>query len=283
MVSIVVLTKNEAVDLPGCLQSVSWCNDIHVLDSGSTDATIDIAIQFNAAVSTNAFDSFGKQRNFALENLTLKNDWVLFLDADEIATDKFTAGVINAITNAGNEVAGFYCCWKMMLDGKWLKHADNFPKWQFRLVHKNRARFTDFGHGQKEGAVIGSIDYIKEPYLHYGFSKGWFHWIERHNRYSDLEAIARLNTIPNISNVFSATSSIRNPALKLWLSKIPGWPLLRFLQAYIFNIGFVEGMPGLIYCINMSYYEFLIQIKMKEIRRHSGKMLFTAMAGKEDN
>lgn len=272
MVSVVVLTKNEAADLSACLDSVSWCNDIHVLDSGSTDTTLDIAAAFTTTITFNLFESFGKQRNFALENLALKNEWVLFLDADEVATEKFKVDIFSAIKNADEGVAGFYCCWKMMLDGIWLKHSDNFPKWQFRLVHKNRAHFTDFGHGQKEGDFKGSIEYIKEPYLHYGFSKGWHHWIERHNRYSDLEAIARLSATPSFNNIFSATSSIRNPALKSWMSKIPGWPLLRFFQAYIFNFGFVEGRPGLVYCINISYYEFLIQIKMKENKRTgSGK------------
>lgn len=267
MVSVVVLTKNEEADLSACLESVQWCSDLHILDSGSTDKTIFIAEQFKAFVTINPFESFGKQRNFALDNLSLKNDWVLFLDADEVATSKFQTSVMDALKTADTEVAGFYCCWKMILDGKWLKHADNFPKWQFRLVHKQRGRFTDFGHGQKEGEVAGRIDYIREPYLHYGFSKGWFHWLERHNRYSDQEAVARLkNTLP-FKNVFSQTTSIRNPALKTWLCKLPGWPLLRFFQAYILNIGFIEGLPGLVYCINMSYYEFLIKIKMRELKQ----------------
>lgn len=267
MVSVVVLTKNEAADLPACLQSIEWCNDIHILDSGSTDLTTTIAKQFNASVTVNKFESFGKQRNFALENIFFKNKWILFLDADEVATEKFYGCLQQAIKNAGEDIAGFFCCWKMMLDGRWLKYADNFPKWQFRLLHINRARFTDFGHGQKEGEIKGSIGFIKEPYLHFGFSKGWSHWVERHNRYSDLEAIARLTAIPKFINIFSKIQSVRNPALKCWLSKIPGWPLLRFLQAYFINRGFMEGTPGLVYCVNMGYYEFLIQIKMKELNR----------------
>ena len=267
MVSVVILTKNEEADLPACLAAIQWCNDIHILDSGSSDKTIFIAEKFKVNVAVNSFESFGKQRNFALENLPLKNDWVLFLDADEVATEKFHLMIMDSLKKVNSDVAGFYCCWKMILDGKWLRYADNFPKWQFRLVHKHRAKFTDFGHGQKEGEVTGRIDYIKEPYLHYGFSKGWFHWMERHNRYSNLEAIARLKKTTPFKNIFSQTSSIRNPALKTWFSKIPGWPLLRFFQAYIFNIGFVEGIPGLLYCINMSYYEFLIQIKMRELKQ----------------
>jgi glycosyltransferase involved in cell wall biosynthesis len=266
MISVVILTKNEEADLPDCLNSVSWSDDVHVLDSGSTDRTTEIARQQGVSISTNPFQSFGKQRNFALDHLIIRHDWILFLDADEIVTDTFKNALLKAISNASDDVAGFYCCWKMILESKWLKHCDNFPKWQFRVMRKGRARFTDFGHGQKEESVIGRIDYIREPYLHYGFSKGWAHWIERHNRYSTQEAAARLHKRPPIQNVFARHSSVRNPALKSWLSTLPGWPILRFFQAYVISCGFLEGPQGFIYCINMAYYEFLIQIKMREIR-----------------
>lgn len=266
MISVVILTKNEEADLPSCLDSISWSDDVHVLDSGSTDKTAEIARNRRVNLSTNPFQSFGQQRNFALDHLAIRYDWILFLDADEIVTDAFKNMLLKAINNAADDVAGFYCCWKMILEGKWLKHCDNFPKWQFRVMRKGRAKFTDFGHGQKEESVIGSIDYIQEPYLHFGFSKGWAHWIERHNRYSTQEAIARLHHRPPLRNAFTRHSSVRNPALKFWLSRVPGWPIMRFLQAYVLSFGFLEGPQGFTYCVNMAYYEFLIQIKMRELR-----------------
>ncbi len=266
MISIVILTKNEEKDLPACLHSVEWSNDLHVLDSGSTDKTIGIAQDAGAHITFNEFQSFGQQRNFALDHLSIKNEWVLFLDADEVISEKFRVAIFDSISNAENDVAGFYCCWKLMLENKWLKYSDNFPKWQFRLLRKGRARFTDFGHGQKEAAVEGRIAYIKEPYLHYGFSKGWSFWVERHNRYSSQEAVARLSHRPRVKDIFSRHGSIRNPALKSWLCKIPGWPFLRFFHAYIISMGFLEGKPGFIYCYSMGYYEFLIRIKMRELK-----------------
>ena len=266
MISVIILTKNEEENIEKCLQSIAWCNDIHILDSGSTDMTIEIANRYGVNVIFNDFKSFGQQRNFALENIVIKYDWVLFLDADERSTDNFYKAITDAITNASANISGYYCCWKMMLDNVWLKHCDNYPKWQFRLVKKGMAMFTDFGHGQKEAEVVGDILYLKEPYIHFGFSKGWSNWIERHNKYSTLEAIARVENIPPFSSIFSKHGSIRNPALKAWLIKIPGWPLLRFIQSYVFNLGFVEGKPGFIYCVNMAYYEFLIKIKIRENR-----------------
>lgn len=266
MISVVILTKNEEQDLPYCLESLQWTDDIHVLDSGSTDRTLEIAESFGVQISFNRFKSFGKQRNFALDQLNIKYDWVLFLDADEVVTPAFEQAMKNSILEAVDEVAGFYCCWKMMLEDRWLKYCDNFPKWQFRLLRKGRANFTDFGHGQKEGEVFGKLEYIKEPYLHYSFSKGWTQWMDRHNKYSTLEARDRLERLPPFKNIFSSDSSVRNPALKSRLSRFPGWPLLRFFYTYFFNLGFLEGVPGFIYCTNMAYHEFLIMIKMRELR-----------------
>ncbi|MCD8739760.1 glycosyltransferase family 2 protein [Mucilaginibacter roseus] len=265
MISVIILTKNEEADLPVCLQSLQWTDDVHVLDSLSTDRTAEIAYKYGASVTTNAFESFGKQRNFALQNISLKYNWILFLDADEVATPEFRDAVLKATDEAGENIAGYYCCWKMMLEGRWLKRCDNFPKWQLRLLRKGRVTYTDFGHGQKEDQVLGKAEYLKEPYLHYGFSKGWSHWIERHNRYSTLEAEARLKHRPPFKNIFSKHGSTRNPALKSWLSRLPGWPLLRFIHAYFFALGFTEGIQGLTYCINISYYEYMIIIKIREI------------------
>jgi len=269
MISVIILTKDEEVEIAECLESVSWCDDVHVLDSGSTDKTVEIATKLGAHISVNRFQSFGQQRNYALDNITIKYDWILFLDADERVTKTFHSAIINSISTCETTVAGFYCCWKMILYNVWLKRCDNFPKWQFRILRKGRARFTDYGHGQKEGYVDGKIEYIKEPYLHYGFSKGWHQWIDRHNKYSSIEAKVRLENVPPIKNIFSKHGSVRNPALKAWLTKIPGWPLLRFLQAYIIKFGFLEGIPGFTYCANMAFYEFLIQIKIRELKYKS--------------
>src|SRR4029079_16128071 len=106
MISVVILTKNEELDLPACLNSVTWCDDVHVLDSGSTDKTISIAHKFGVCVSYNSFESFGKQRNFALDNLDIQHDWILFLDADEVITDKYRTTMRKAVNSATDEVAG---------------------------------------------------------------------------------------------------------------------------------------------------------------------------------
>jgi hypothetical protein len=187
------------------------------------------------------------------------------MDADERCTRAFENAVTAKINLAQADIAGFYCCWKMMYEGVWLKRCDSFPKWQLRLVGKGRARFIDFGHGQKEGEVNGRLEYIGEPYLHLPMSKGFDVWWQRHNRYANQEAAARLMENISWKEIFSRHGSIRNRALKPLVSRIPGWPTLRFVWPFIFRLGFLEGRAGFNYCRHMARYERLIQTKMKEM------------------
>ena len=107
---------------------------------------------------------------------------------------------------------------------------------------------------------------VREPYLHYAFSKGWSHWLRKHDEYSTLEARDRLARGAGVRwrDVLSRDGSVRNRALKPLVSRLPGWPLLRFLHMYLVKRGFLEGRAGLVYCVNMAYYEFLILLKMRE-------------------
>jgi glycosyltransferase involved in cell wall biosynthesis len=265
--AIIILTHNEADNLPRCLESVTGFGEIIVVDSGSNDGTQEIARRAGVRLYEHSFQAFGQQRNWALENFDLKNEWVLFLDADEVATPEFRRAVADVIQNAGETIAGFYCCWKMMLDQRWLRRSDSFPKWQLRIVRRGRADFIDSGHGQKEGRVDGELGYIREPYLHYALSKGWEAWWAKHNQYSGEEAADRLTRSASWRELFSKDSSRRNRALKPILSRIPGWPLLRFLHMYIFKGGFLEGREGFAYCASMGWYEYLIRAKMRELRK----------------
>ncbi|MGA2245475.1 MAG: WecB/TagA/CpsF family glycosyltransferase [Verrucomicrobiota bacterium] len=289
MITVIILSRNEQHDLPRCLDALRWCDDVHVVDSGSSDETVGIAQHAGAHVYEHSFASFGAQRNWALDRCAIKYEWILFLDADEVANVSFVEAMKQSIKAASDDVAGFYCCWKQIYDGRWLKRCDSYPKWQFRLMRKGRARFTDFGHGQKEADVRGSLVYLPVPYDHYGLSKGWGHWLDRHNRYATLEASVRLSTPIVWSSIFSKHGSTRNQALKPLVSRMPAWPLLRFCITYFLKFGFLEGRPGFVYCANLAYYEFLIRMKMREEKlRRPAELLATlsastpAIAGKQD-
>src|SRR5260370_31751995 len=162
--AIIVLTQNEADNLPGCLESIAGFGEAVVVDSGSDDGTQEIARQAGARVYDHPFESFARQRNWALENCDLKTQWILFLDADEIATPEFRQAVTSGIRDAPDLIAGFYCCWKMMLDQRWLRRSDSFPKWQLRIVRRGCAAFIDSGHGRRGGRVDRQPGNIRGPY-----------------------------------------------------------------------------------------------------------------------
>jgi len=270
-VSVVVLTKNEEQNIGACLESIRWSSDVHVVDSGSSDSTVSIAEKFGARGVLHPFESFAGQRNWALDNLGFKHEWVLFLDADERSTEKFMESVSEAISKAGESTAGFYCCARTTHEGRRLRGSDSLTKWQFRLVRRGRARFRDFGHGQKEDGVRGELGYIKEPYLHYPLSKGWTDWFDRHNRYSLQDAAERLNAKVSFKDLLSTHASARNKGLKPLVSRLPCWPLIYFSIIYLLNLGFLDGRIGLDYCINLAHYEFMIQVKMRELARAGRK------------
>jgi glycosyltransferase involved in cell wall biosynthesis len=265
-VSIIILTKNEEENLAKVMESIPWCDDVHIVDSFSTDGTLARAASLGIQTWSNPFRGFGDQRNWALDNCTLRYPWVLFLDADEKSTPAFAAELEQAVTNSPEAVAGYYCSWKMIVEEVWLKRCDNFPKWQFRLLRRAKARFANFGHGQKEADVQGEIGYLKEPYEHRPFSKGWADWLDRHNRYSTKEAEERVDLPFHFAELFSNHGPVRNRALKAFVSRVPGWPLVRFAIPYFLKLGFLEGRVGFTYCLNLAYYEYLIQIKIREIR-----------------
>ena len=271
MISAIILTLNEADDLPHCLDSLDWTDQNFILDSGSTDDTCEIALSMGAAVYKNKFNGFGQQRCWAIDNIPVKSDWILFIDADEVCTPKFASAALEAIRNSKNDTAGFYCCWKLMLYGKWLKFSDSFPRWQFRILKKGKARYRDAGHAMKESDIQGKLEYLREPYLHYAFSKGWTFWFNRHNKYSTLEALERSKTKFKLSQTLNKDQSVRKEAIKQYVTILPGRPILRFFHAYFLKGGIFEGFPGLLYSLNISIYEYMIQLKMLEFKLNSRK------------
>ncbi len=186
-VSVVILTRDEEPNIEACLLSCTWCDDVHVVDSGSTDQTCQIAERLGAKVHHHPFTTFGEQRNWAIDHIEHKYEWVFHLDADERFTPELVAEIAAVIATAPPE-AGFYVPHKLMFMGRWLRYAEGgYPIYQMRFFHRQRMRFRDYGHGQRE-STSGRIGVLHRPYLHFNFSKGLDEWIDKHNRYSALEA-----------------------------------------------------------------------------------------------
>ncbi|MCU0978008.1 MAG: glycosyltransferase family 2 protein [Pirellulaceae bacterium] len=267
--SVVIICRNEAVNIRRCLASVAWCDDVLVVDDFSTDETGEIASSRGARVLQHLFTSFAEQRNWALEHGGLRNEWVLMLDADEAATPAFQRDLAECVAAADEQTAAFAVCRKTMLDGRWLKYSDGFPVWIMRVIRRGRARFASSGHGEVPvPPVEGRVLRVREPIVHDPFSKGLSDWLERHNHYSSREAALELNAdVPIVwSELFCSDAARRRRALRNLGRRVPCRPLLRFAWQYVWKRGFLDGRAGLTFSTLMAMYEAMIVLKRRELQ-----------------
>jgi glycosyltransferase involved in cell wall biosynthesis len=267
VISVLILARNEELNLPRCLKSVSWVDDIVVVDSFSTDGSKSVAEAAGARVLSRSFDTFSDQRNFGVLRGDLKNQWVLHLDADEEVSRELKTELI-ALAQTGEENA-YRVPSKLIFQGRWLKYAGMYPSYQVRFGRKSVLRFHEVGHGQRETKESGSLGTVKNPLIHHNFSKGIADWIDRHNRYSTAEAnfsLARTRSGTNVAGLFSFDGVERRRALKEISRRLPCRPLSRFLYMYLFRLGFLDGYPGYTYCRLLAMYEYMIVLKTKESR-----------------
>ena len=263
-VSVLILTLNEATNLPGCLRAVQWCDDVVVLDSGSADATVEIAVTFGARVVTRPFDCFADQRNYGLNHVEFAHDWVLHLDADEIVSPRFVAALSSLQPPMG--IDGYRVPFKMMLMGRWLRHAGMWPAYQVRIGHAQRLRFVQVGHGQREALPPDRVGDFPEPIEHYSFSKGMHPWLQKHLGYAAdeaaLVAVERRSGAAPSRDLLSVSPVLRRRAAKSLASRLPLSlrPFARFAYVYGWCLGFLDGRAGLTYALMLSTYEGMISI-----------------------
>ncbi len=266
--SVVILARNEESNIERCVRAVAWCNDIVVVDDRSTDRTVENAISAGARVLQHSFVDFATQRNWAMAEADLKNDWVLHLDADEVVTEELHAELVRILPTADASIAAFRMCRKTILGRTWLKYSDGFPVWIMRLVRRGAAAFQSSGHGEVAvPAVQGGMGTVRVPFLHFAFSKGWADWINRHNRYSTHEAEAEVRSRRpiRIGDLFASEKEKRRLALRELSRRLPCRPCLRFLYQYFLKCGFLDGPKGLVFCTMMAAYERWIVLKRNEM------------------
>ncbi|WP_182864975.1 glycosyltransferase family 2 protein [Rhodopirellula sp. JC639] len=269
-VSVVVLAKDEARNIQRCLRALRWADELVVVDDGSTDQTVELARSEGARVLEHPFESFAKQRNWVLEHGELRNEWVLMLDADEVATEEFADEIAAAIESAEEDVVAFRTCRKTMLDGAWLKHSDGFPVWIMRLVRRGKAKFEDSGHGEVPVPdVEGKVRTIHAPFVHHAFSRGMDDWWMRHVRYAGREARREIEEQfeESVWSIFSLDSSVRRRGLRTLSRRLPARGVLRFLYQYVLRGGMLDGSAGWRYCRMMACYESMIAIRKHEWKR----------------
>ncbi len=267
-IAAVVIARNESANIERCLRSLSWCHEVVLVDDNSTDGTVELATACGARVLTHRFESFAWQRNWALDEAGVTSEWVLMFDADEVATEAFRDAILSAIANADERTAGFQLCRKTMFFDHWLRYADGFPVWIMRLVRRGRAKFLDSGHGEVPvPPVEGTLPRIREPFLHYPFSKGLSDWWQRHNVYSSREAEREWQEVQplRLGDICGRDPATRRRALRDLARRLPCRSWLRFFYHYVGRGGFLDGRAGLEFSSMMATYEGLIVQKKWEL------------------
>jgi glycosyltransferase involved in cell wall biosynthesis len=274
-VSVIIPIRNEAANLPRCLACVPWADEIFVVDSQSTDGSIQIAEAAGARVVQFQFNgTWPKKKNWALENLPFRNEWIFILDADEVLPPGTGEEFARAIAEAGS-IVGYWINRRFMFMGKWLRHA-YYPNWNLRLFRHSLGRYekltgadTRSGDNEVHEHVIvqGPTGRLRSEMDHYAFPSVEV-FVEKHNRYSNWEARVSADRLLAGSAAQIRSSTVeRRRKLKEFSQNLLFRPLLRFLYVYLWQKGFLDGREGYYFARLHAFYEFLSVAKTYELTR----------------
>jgi len=269
-ISVLILTLDEEINIGGCIDSVSWSDDVVVLDSYIRDRTVAIAREHGARVYQRNFDNYAGQRNYGLHEVSYRNPWVLMLDADERVPADLRAEMLHAAAIAPERVALFRMRRRDYLFGRWIRRSSGYPTWFGRLLRLGRVwverPINEEFHADGEVVSLGChLD-------HYPFNKGFAAWIEKHDRYSTMEAALRASSNEwsgHWSGIFASDPAQRRRAHKAWINNMPLRPLIVFAGLYFIKGGLLEGRAGLTFSLLRAWYEYFIDCKAIELRRRS--------------
>lgn len=285
-ISVLIPAKNEQANLPACLESLSRADEVFVVDSQSSDRSVEIAKSYGANVVQFDFNNrWPKKKNWSLDNLPFRNEWVLIVDGDERIPPELWDEIAEAIQNPKYD--GYYLNRKVFFLGKWIRYGGKYPDWNLRLFKHAKGRYENLktedisntGDNEVHEHVIlnGSVGYLKNDMLHIDF-RDVYHWLERHNRYSNWEARVYLNLLNNKddsgtigANLFGSAVQRKRFFKKLWV-RLPFKPTLRFILFYIIRLGFLDGKAGYIYARLLSQYEYQIGVKLYELQKFAGQL-----------
>ena len=282
-ISVIVPVRNEARNLPRCLESLAQFGEVYVIDSQSTDDTVEIAQSRGAkVVQFHYAGGWPKKRQWAMDTLPFAYDWILLLDADEVLTPELVEEIRRAVQNPG--VNGYSIRLQMYFLGKVLRHCDA-SFWKLSLFRKGRGRFEcrlkdqDASMADMEihehVVVDGPTAELRNALVHHNVDS-LSRYILKHNEYSNWEARVLLKAeggpeddseddSQEMSADLFGTQAQRRRWLKRNLYRLPGSPVLLFLYRYVFRLGFLDGVPGLIYCTFQAVQMFHSKAKIYEL------------------
>ncbi len=269
-VSVMIFTLNEEIHLPSCLAAASWCDDVIIIDSFSTDATEAIAREHGARFFQHAFTGFGSQRNWALENTEPRHEWILILDADERITEDLRDEMARVLPDASERVGAYRVKRRFHMWGRWLRYSSLYPSWVVRLIHRDRVRYIDRGHAETQ-EVRGETLELEHDLIDENL-KGIVEWLQRQARYAGREAaheLAEEARRPPLRAVLSPDPLTRRAAVKSLGARIPGRPVFYFLYSYVWRGGFLDGRDGLMFCAMKALYQNMITVHKYDARRRA--------------
>ncbi len=276
--SFIILTYNEEQHLPRLLESIKDLEaEIFICDSGSTDATLEIAEKFGALVKYNKFETHPKQWHFALNNFEIKTKWTIGLDSDHIVLPE----LFDLLKNFKGEdiptdVNGIYFNRKNYFKGRWLKYGGYFPKYLLKMF-RTGIGYSDLNENMDhrfivEGeTIVWSKGYLKEENLKE--NKISF-WIEKHNRYSDLVAAEEIERMNQLRSQTLKPNLFGNPDQRVAFLKKIWWgmplfvrPFIYFFYRYFIQLGILDGKEGLIFhFLQALWFRFVVDVKIFELR-----------------
>jgi len=278
LVSVIIPIRNEAANLPRCLASVAWADEVFVVDSQSTDDSAALAAAAGAKVVQFHFNGvWPKKKNWALDNLPFRNDWVLILDADEVMPPGAADEIETVVDLDGAGHAGFWVNRRFMFMGDWLRHS-YYPNWNLRLFKHHLGRYEQLVRGATQSGdnevhehvvVTGDTGRLRCEMDHHAFPSIEV-FVEKHNRYSNWEARLELQDAAPVSTlaIQSHAISLRR-TLKRCSRRLPFRPTLRFLYVYVFQRGFLDGARGYYFARLHAMYELMSTAKAAELRHAS--------------
>lgn len=246
--SAVLITKNAAARLEACLESLGFCDEIVVVDSGSTDATAEIAHRHNALVIEKEWLGFGRQKQFAVDRA--RNDWVLCVDADEAVSPELAASIAAALSNPVSPVFRMARCNRFM--GRWLRHGEGYPDWSLRLFDRRSARWSDDPVHEK--VLYAVTPGTLEGDLMHESAEDLRQYMDKQNRYSTLAA-QQLFERGKTAGMLQMVAS----------------PVVRFVKMYFLRLGFLDGLPGLAHVVIGCMNSFMKYAKLAELHRLQGR------------
>ena len=271
VVTVIIPTYNEEVNIRYAIESVLWVEKVFVVDSFSTDRTVEIAKEYAPKVEVvqHKWEGYAKQKNWALDNLPIPTDWVLFLDADEMVPERLKNQILKTISSP-NACDAYWIPFKVVFLGKVLRFCAG--TYVLRLFRKGKVRWEE-REVHEHPIVDGKVGYLNADICHHDRKPLWF-FLDRHNKYSDLEAKERFNAWYGESGKRQLKGRLfGTKAERIRFIKERIWRLLpppfrwatRFVWNYFIRFGFLDGMPGLFFCLHKAVQEFYTDMKMYEL------------------